>query len=278
MRKINLASLKRRETNFIKKLEQENKFSYVSGYRGYKYPVIVKHNKCGNEIEVIAETVLSKKKADDCIHCTTSVRNKSIEQIQNEINKTYTNLKIIGEDTTKSKKKVYVIQCMTCNHTYKITYNQLKNKSFNCCSGGKSIYVRHLDNNVRQIMKAMKPSYLLGQPLYNYIEEFIEDLSYIKSKTVDKEKFIFDIYEEINYIYMEKKIAKCECCGEFKKGNEWGAYKSNYDNRVCYSCLIKMKECSVCSELKKQKEFDFDYKTKTFNDKCKKCNEIESNL
>ena len=71
---------------------------------------------------------------------------------------------------------------------------------------------------------------------------------------------------------------KCECCGEFKKGNEWGAYKSNYDNRVCYSCLIKMKECSICSELKKQKEFDFDYKTKTFNDKCKKCNEIESNL
>ena len=273
MRKINLASLKRRETNFIKKLEQENKFSYVSGYRGYKYPVIVKHLKCGNNIEVIAETVLNKKKADDCIYCTTSIRNKSIKQVQEEINKIYTNLKIIGEDTTKSNKKVYVIQCQTCNHTYKVTYNQLKNKSFKCCENGKSTYVRHLDRNVKQIMLAMKPSYLIGKPLYDYIGEFIEDLSYIKSKTVDKDKFIFDIYQEINYIYMEKKIAKCLCCGEFKQGTQWGTYKSNYENRICYSCLTKLKECSICSELKKQKEFNFNYKGKKFYDICKKCYE-----
>lgn len=271
MRKINLASLKRRETNFIKKLEEGNKFSYVSGYKGYKYPVIVKHNRCGSDIEVIAETVLNKKKADDCIHCTTSVRHKSIEQIQKEINKLYTNLKIVGEDTTKSNKKVYVIKCQTCNNTYRVTYNQLKNKTFKCCENGKSIYIRHLESNVRQIMKAMKPSYLVGQALYDYIGEFIENLSYIKNKTVDKDKFIFDIYQEINYIYMEKKIAKCLCCGEFKQGTQWGTYKSNYENRICYSCLTKMKECSVCHELKKQKEFNFNYYKQDFYDTCKKC-------
>ena len=273
MRKINPASLKKREAKFINRLEQlGNKFSYISGYKGYKYPVKVRHNKCGSEFEVIAETIMSKKKADDCAYCTTSIRGYSKKEIQNKINENYTNLKLIRV-SSKSKKRIYVIQCMTCKHTYKVTYSQLKNKTFRCCSGSKSNYVRHLDTNVRQIMKAMRPNYLLNKALYNFIEESVKDLSYIKSKTVDKENFIFDIYQEINYIYAEKQIAKCKCCEEFKRKTDWGTYKSNYKNRVCYSCLTKMKKCSACSELKKQKEFNFNKKTKTFDEKCKKCSE-----
>ena len=270
MRKINPASLKKREAKFINRLEQlGNKFSYISGYKGYKYPVKVRHNKCGSEFEVIAETIMSKKKADDCAYCTTSIRGYSKEEIQNKINENYTNLKLIRV-SSKFKKRIYVIQCMTCKHTYKVTYSQLKNKSFNCCSNGKSNYVRHLETNVRQIMQSMKRNYLYNKALYDYIEQSIENLSYIKSKTVDKEKFIFDIYQEINYIYAEKQIARCECCGEFKRGTEWGVYKNNYENKICYSCLAKKKKCSVCEGLKRQKEYDFDYKTKNFNDVCKK--------
>lgn len=269
MRKTSLASLKKREDKFIKNLEKSNKFTYSSGYKGYKYPVRVFHNKCGSEVELIAETVLNNKKADECIYCTTSIRNKSIEEIQNIIDKKYTNLKIIKKCYMKSKP-AFLVQCQICKHEYRVTFNQLKNKTFKCCENGKSIYNRHLDRNVMTILSNMKPSYLLGQSLYDYIEESVEELSYIKTKNIDKEKFIFDIYQEINLIYMEKKIAQCLCCGEWKKGSQW---KNNYENKICQSCLEKEKECQGCHELKKQKYFNFDLETINFDEICIKCSE-----
>lgn len=273
MKYLNLYSLEARELSYKKKLEEAGKFTYLSGYKGYKYPVKVKHNKCGNIIEVMAESVVSPKKADECIHCSTSIRYKDLDGVQEEVDKKYKHLTIVDTALTKSKKRVFIVKCDICKHKYRVTYNQLKIRGFNCCEGNGSTYERHVECNARKIIREMKPaSYLFGSALFDYVKEYIHDISYIKNKTVKEDAFAVDVFNRINKEYDDKRIAHCECCGELKKGIDWGTYRSSFERKVCYDCLQKKKICPVCEEEKRQKDFEFDYKNKSFNDKCIKCN------
>lgn len=270
MARFNIDYLKKREAKFKERLKERNWFTYIKGYAGYKYPVIVKHNACGNEFMAVAETLLAHNKIDTCMYCSDSSRYKDKEDIQELLDNMKANLIYKGTEIVK-ERKLFVVECKDCKHIYKITYNQLKNNTFKCCHNGISIYKKHMERTAKNIIKEIKPSYLEGKELFNYIAEQVDNISYIKSKSVDKDKFIIDILEFITEYYHDKKIGKCLICGEYKKGTQWGAYGAHFEEKLCISCLDVKQKCNCCLIEQPRKNFDFDKKTNKFKKKCQRC-------
>ena len=268
-------SLEERERIFIERVNEIGKYEYISGYTTLTNKVKAIHKACGSEVEVTAG-VLLRKEIKHCRKCEPSTRFKTIEQIQEEVDKLETNNHYtILERYNDLCQTRLIVRCNKCGNKYRTILSNIKKNQFKCCSQNEeSVFDKHTRHFSICLLKKMKKGgiYYLSSDLLDFIENEADNKKYIETGFLERDLFIKKTYDYIiNELYEEKKVGQCEICSNVLRGkSKWGS-DEHFEARICKECGKEEYYCHTCGEYKYLDEFHFNYEEKIFENECKEC-------
>lgn len=197
---------------FKVKLREKGIFEYVDGYTTVKEDVYVRHIKCGNIIKINPECAI-KRTLDECEHCSKSIKYKTVDDINKELEEDYPNIRVIKEvKNQKNNKKIYLVECTTCNNRYRVAIEQLRLKTFKCCyNGGTSCFNKKIEIHTNLLFSELKDRRFKQGELYEICKDVTKTASYFRTLIIEKEKFAKELEASLKEklrVYRSKKIKR----------------------------------------------------------------------
>lgn len=121
-------------------------YEFLSNYTKSREPMKAKHIPCGNTIEIIPNTFISR--GSSCPKCSRENQGKNQRKTQKQFEEELTE-GIITLEPFKGMDKKIEVHCFFCDNTYKVIPNNLKKSGCTRCSNMYNRTLEDIDDEIR---------------------------------------------------------------------------------------------------------------------------------